>query len=81
MGKESFLPPWVLQVFGLALITVFVVVKIKTGQESALLVGVGVTFAVAGGAQGAYNRAKRTIYKGQPSEGEQPDVPEQERRQ
>lgn len=81
MGNGSFLPPWVLQVFGLVLITVFVIVKIKTGQESALLVGVGVTFAVAGGAQGAYNRAKRSIYKGQPHEGDAPDTHEREREQ
>lgn len=65
----SFLPPWVLQVFGLAIIVVFVIVKIRTGQESSLLVGVGVTLAVAGGAQGAYNRAKEAVYKGRAHEG------------
>lgn len=71
MGRGSFLPPWVLQVFGLAVIGVFVIVKIKTGQESTLLVGTGVTLAVGGVAQGAYERAKRTLYKGEDREEDQ----------
>lgn len=66
---SAFLPPWVIQVFGLAIIAVFIVVKIESGQESALLVGVGVTFVIGGTAQGAWNKFKRDLYKGnQPEE-------------
>lgn len=61
MGGGSSLPPWVLQVFGLAVIAVFVVVKILIDVESTLLVGVGVTFGLGGTAQSAYERAKRKI--------------------
>jgi len=50
------LPPWVLQVFGLGIIAVFVVVKLTTGEESALLVGVGVTLATIGGVTTAADR-------------------------
>lgn len=65
---QGFLPPWTLQVFGLLVIAVFVVVKIETGQESALLVGVGVTLATVGTVQGGWAKLKRELYKGNPPE-------------
>lgn len=58
------LPPWVLQMFGLAMIVAFSIHWWTTGQESELLVGVGVIFATAGFAQGGYERLKRSLYKG-----------------
>jgi hypothetical protein len=67
MGGD-FLPPWLLQVFGLLIIAVFVVVKVTTGQESPLLVGAGVTLATLGGLQGGWQRLKRDLYKGNPPE-------------
>lgn len=64
----GFLPPWVVQVFGLLVIAVFVVLKIETGQESALLVGVGVTLVTTGVVQSGYAKLKRELYKGNPPE-------------
>lgn len=64
----GFLPPWFVQVFGLVIIAVFVVLKIETGQESALLVGVGVTLVTTGVVQSGYNKFKRELYKGNPPE-------------
>lgn len=67
MGNGQFLPPWVLQVFGMAIVSVFVVVKIKTGQESVSLVSVGVLLITGGTAQGAWHRFKERMYKGEPT--------------
>lgn len=64
----SFLPPWLVQVFGLVIIAVFVVVKIETGQESALLVGAGVTLVTTGVVQSGLRKLKRDLYKGNPPE-------------
>lgn len=71
MSDGGFLPPWLLQIFGLAIIVTFVVIKISTGQESALLVGVGMTLATLGSVQGGWNKLKRDLYKGNPPEEEQ----------
>lgn len=70
MRNRSFLPPWVLQVFGMALIVGFSVHWWQSGQESALLIGVGATLATAGSVQGAYEKASRKLYKGNPPEEE-----------
>lgn len=70
MGN-GFLPPWLVQVFGLLIIAVFVVLKIETGQESALLVGVGVTLVTTGVVQSGLNRLRRDLYKGNPPEEEE----------
>lgn len=64
MGSGSSLPPWVLQVFGIAIICVFVIVKIQTGQDSTYLVGVGAFFAIGGSAKAAWDRLRRELYKG-----------------
>lgn len=61
--KSSSLPPWVIQVFGLCMIAVFVVVKIKTGQESLPLVGVGVTLVTGGGIAEAARAARRALLR------------------
>lgn len=68
MGDGPFLPPWLLQVFGLLLIAAFSIHWWLTGQESALLVGVGVTLATLGGLNGANQRLKRRLYKGRREE-------------
>jgi len=62
------LPPWVLQVFGLAIIATFVIVKITANVESVPLVSVGVTLATIGGAQSAGRALKRAFFKGEDPE-------------
>lgn len=68
MRQGSFLPPWVLQVFGMSLIIGFSIHWWLTGQESALLIGVGVTLTTAGSLQGGFEKARAQLYKGNPPE-------------
>lgn len=62
---EGFLPPWLLQLAGLGCIAAFGVHWWQTGQESALLVGAGLTLATAGVGQAAYQRFSKRLYKGE----------------
>lgn len=57
------LPPWVIQVFGMAMIATFVAVKIISNLESLPLVLVGVTLAVGGGIGEAGRVARRALAK------------------
>lgn len=68
MRNGSFLPPWVLQVFGMMLIVGFSIHWWLSGQESSVLIGVGVTLILTGSVQSAYERAQRKLYKGNPPE-------------
>lgn len=68
MSGGPLLPPWVLQVFGLALILAFAIHAWTSGQESTLLVGAGVTLATWGTTSAGLQRLKRSMYKGEPHE-------------
>lgn len=59
MNNSAFLPPWMLQLIGVAIVIGAVIFWAATGQQSALIVGAGISLSALGAYSGLHISIKQ----------------------